>query len=135
MAKFQPTKSRFPQNFAGFWKPKEGDVVSGYISDEFDGEFSKTLLVTLDKPLTVEAKDRDSGALVEVTAKVGESVGINVKAGLRGLDKYVGHTCVIRYLGMKQNGRTSEHVFDTDVSDTKVSAPKPKEGSKSSARA
>lgn len=118
--KFEPTKSRFPKNFAGFWKPKTGDVLKGHIIDEFDGEYGKSLLVTLTAPLIVEQLDRQTSEKSDYEAKAGEVVGVNVKAGLRGLDKYVGHTATIKYLGMVAEGRTTQHQFDVDVSDKKV---------------
>ena len=121
--KFTPER-KFPRGFAGFWKMNEGDVVEGVIRDVVDGDFGKSLIIALTKPLVVEQKDRTTGELKDYKAKAGEFVGLNIKANLKGLEKFVDHAVKIKYLGKtKLEGGLTEHQFDTDVLD-KVPPPK-----------
>lgn len=121
--KFTPEKSHFPTNFSGFWKPKEGDVVRGVIRDAFDGEFGKTLIVEVCKneygpaiEVAVETRDRDTNEKITKTAKAGAAIGVNEKANLRGLDKFVGHAVNIRCLGkVAGDNGMSTYEFDTDL--------------------
>lgn len=140
--KFTATKARF---LAGFWKPTKGDVVKGIITEEWDGQFGKTLSVLLVQKCTVEQKDRETEELSDYEAQPGDEIGVNVKAGLKGLEKYVAHEVTIKYLGKgpEQIGsRTLEvHKYDVDVSDKPVDLAdvrkkvSPKGTSKSAAQA
>jgi hypothetical protein len=119
--KFTPTKARF---LAGFWKANKGDVVRGVIREAWEGEYGMTLAVLLSQPVVVEQKNRETAELSDYEAQSGDEIGVNVKAGLRGLDKYVGHEVTIKYLGKSPQqigSRTVEtHQYDVDVSDKPV---------------
>ena len=138
--KFTPEKSRFPQTFVGFWRPKNGDVVRGVLIDAFDGEFGKTFMVELGKNeygpannVNVETRDRETKEKYERSAKSGDVIGINEKANLKGLDKFVGHALNIRCLGSSKNAQGGETFeFDTDLGSK---APKKEEKKGASAPA
>lgn len=131
--KFQPTKSRM---MAGFWKPEPGDVLKGVIVESWESDYGPNLTVRLTAPCTLEHKNRETGAQEQIDAEEGDMAGVNVRPGLRGIEKYVGHEVTIRYVGKlptEFGSRTIEmHTFDTDVSDKPVAAATdaPKAGAK-----
>lgn len=136
MKKFSPVKGRF---LSGYWRPEEGDVCKGVIVEVAEGQFGPYLIVRLSEPLVVGQRNRETREVEDYEAQKDDEVGVNVKAGLRGLEKYVGHGVVIRYLGMKPESfgsRTIDvHAYDVDVTDAPVAngartAPKPAGGSR-----
>jgi hypothetical protein len=136
--KFTAEASKFPKTFVGFWKMQEGEIVRGILLDAFDSEndqpgfkSSKCFIIELGKnefgphvDVTVETRDRDTHDKIDRTAKAGTAIGVNEKAGLRGLHKLVGHAVNIKCLGKKAtDGGGSTYEFDVDFG-AKVPAKK-----------